>query len=90
LVTEKQLNLLIQACNDHTDGKTDADLTVQICWDSDRLDLYRVSIMPFPDYLCTNTAKSAKMIKWANQRAHNNYSPSYVKSDWEPIFVREK
>jgi uncharacterized protein len=87
LVNRKQLDLLKRACNDHTDGKTAADITVQICWDSDRLDLARVSIMPHPDYLCTNTAKTGDLLQWANQRAMSDYSPPIIKRDWEPNFV---
>ena len=86
LVTKQQLDLLVLACREHTDGKTTADLTVQICWDSDRLDLARVSILPSPKYLCTPTAKSKGTIHWANQRATSNYAPSFVARDWEPIF----
>lgn len=89
-VNESQLDLLTQACREHTDGKTSADLTVQICWDSDRLDLARVPITPDPLYLCTKSAKSPKLIQWANQRAINNYAPPFVITDWEPIFARER
>lgn len=89
LVTKEQLDLLTLACREHTDGKTSADLTVQICWDSDRLDLARVPIMPDPDHLCTRTAKSSKMILWANQRAARDYSPGFVRTIWEPIFYQE-
>ena len=34
--------LLRRACEGHTDGGTEADLAVQVCWDADRLDLGRV------------------------------------------------
>jgi uncharacterized protein len=87
LVTKNQLDLLTLACREHTDGKTAADLTVQICWDSDRLDLARATIMPDPNFLCTKTAKSAELIHWGNQRAISNYSPPFVATDWEPIFL---
>lgn len=86
LVTKKQLDLLTLACRDHTDGKTAADLTVQICWDSDRLDLARVAIMPDPNFLCTKTAIDKDILEWANQRATSNFSPSFVQSDWLPLF----
>jgi uncharacterized protein len=88
LVTKEQLDLLVLACQEHTDGKTTADLTVQICWDADRLDLARVSILPSPKYLCTDTAKSDQIINWANQRATSNYEPPFVPTEWEPIFSR--
>ena len=86
LVTQEQLALLTLACREHTDGKTAADLTVQICWDSDRLDLARVPIMPNPDFLCTATAKQEELIRWASQRAMTNYSPSFVQTSWEKFF----
>lgn len=85
-VSQDQLYLLQTACREHTDGKTDADKTVQICWDSDRLDLLRVFIKPSPKRLCTNTAKSEEILTWANQRAKINFSPEFVKSEWVPIF----
>ena len=86
LVTKEQLDLLTIACQEHTGGKTEADLTVQICWDSDRLDLARVPIMPHPKYLCTEAAKSSEVLQWANERARRKDSPPYVKSIWEKIF----
>jgi len=86
LVTQRKLDLLTLACREHTDGKTDADLSVRICWDSDRRDLARVSIMPNPSYLCTKTARAEEMIDWANQREINNFSPPFVKSCWNPLF----
>ena len=88
LVSKEQLDQLILACRKHTDGTTTADLTVQICWDSDRLDLARASIQPNPKYLCTKTAKSEEIIRWANQRSTSNFSPLFVQRDWEPIFTK--
>lgn len=86
LLSRDQLDLLKLACREHTDGKTAADLTVQICWDADRLDLARVPILPDPAYLCTRGAKTEKLILWANNRANGDYSPPYVRSRWEPLF----
>ena len=85
-ISQDQLELLQFACKAHTDGETEADLTVQICWDSDRLDLLRVHIKPSPDRLCTNAAKSNDILTWANKRARNKYLPAYVSFDWAPIF----
>ena len=86
LVSSDQLHLLTEACRDHTKGKTQANITVQICWDSDRLDLARVGIMPHPRKLCTRTAKDPTVINWANDRALNEFSPAYVEIDWTPYF----
>jgi len=89
-VSPEQLQMLQVACRDHTDGETEAELTVQICWDSDRLDLARVHIKPSPNRLCTNAAKDKEILAWANQRARTKFSPAYVSSEWLPIFKTNK
>jgi len=48
---------------------THADLTIQTCFDSDRLDLGRVGTRPDPALLCTEAAKTRKMIDWAMKRS---------------------
>lgn len=74
--------LLLVACRDHTHERTHCDVTVQTCWDADRLDLGRVGVTPVPSRLCTNTAKSSQMLQWANARARNWLIPELVASDW--------
>jgi uncharacterized protein len=88
-VSSNQLDLLKTACLHHTDGKTEADITIQICWDSDRLDLLRAGIRPSPNKLCTKTARDKSLIDWANRRAVLNYSPGFVSAEWRPIFLAE-
>jgi uncharacterized protein len=66
---DHEMNLLVGACEQHSDGLIDADITVQTCWDADRLDLGRVGIVPDPRYLCTDAAKEPWMIEWAHIRA---------------------
>lgn len=56
-VTDQEMDLLYQACALHTNGLTQADVTLQTCWDADRLDLGRVGIAPRIDRLCTLSAK---------------------------------
>ena len=64
-VSDREMNLLLEACRHHTDGETEAEVTIQTCWDADRLDLGRVGIVPRPDKLCTSTAKQPALIDWA-------------------------
>jgi uncharacterized protein len=71
-LTDEELKLLCDACSSHSDGFTDADVTVQVCWDADRLDLGRVGIEPHPNKLCTAPARDAKMIAWAYRRSLND------------------
>ena len=56
---------MTEALKYHSDGYTDADLTVQVCWDADRLDLGRVGIKPAPHRLCTASAKSVDVLEAA-------------------------
>lgn len=66
---EEKLELLLYACRHHSDGLTQADITVQTCWDADRLDLGRIGVRPKPRYLCTPAAREPAMIEWACQRS---------------------
>lgn len=79
---DADFDLLFQACTDHTDGLTDGDITIQTCWDSDRLDLGRVGTEPDPRKLCTAAAKSTTMRKWADGRARLKVVPDLVRAEW--------
>ncbi len=67
----EELKQLVQAVSQHTLGFTQADLTIQTCWDADRLDLGRAGIMPHPKHLCTPEAKDPATIEWAYRRSVN-------------------
>jgi len=81
-LTDVEFDLLYTACAQHTAGWTDGDITVQTCWDADRLDLNRVGIAPDPAFLCTAAAKSEQVIRWANERSQNLIVPEFVNNDW--------
>jgi uncharacterized protein len=63
-------------------GQTEGDVTVQTCWDADRLDLGRVGMMPEPKRLCTAAAKAAEMLRWADGRATFEFCPDWVRTGW--------
>jgi len=73
-----KFNLLYYACEYHTKGLTEGNITVQTCWDSDRLDLNRVKIKTDPNKLCTIEAKNPEILDWAGKRAGNLYIPKIV------------
>jgi len=75
-----RFNLLYFACEYHTAGLTEGDITVQTCWDSDRLDLNRVKIKTDPNKLCTIEAKNPEILEWAGKRAGNMYIPKIVEN----------
>ena len=77
-----RFELLYDACAHHTDGLTEADITVQVCWDADRLDLGRVGMIPAPKKLCTAAAKTWDLIGWADGRAAFRVVPELVKDEW--------
>lgn len=64
-----EAELLFFACEHHEKGRTTDDPTVGVCWDSDRLDLGRVGIVPKPKYLSTERARRQSVIDWAYARS---------------------
>ena len=81
-LSDADFDVLYRACEWHTHGRTDPDVTVQTCWDSDRLDLGRVGIVPDPRYLCTPAAKSPAVIDWAHLRSVGGHEPAIVTAEW--------
>jgi uncharacterized protein len=80
---DDEFHLLCRACSGHTHEKTHPDITIQTCWDSDRLDLGRIGITPHPSRLCTDIAKQPAIIGWADDRAKSGYVPEFVLDEWE-------
>jgi uncharacterized protein len=66
-LSETTFSHLLTACANHTDGHTEAPVTVQTCWDADRLDLGRVGIPPDPTRLCTPAARDPRLFAWATR-----------------------
>ncbi len=66
-VQRRQLKFAIRYHSDSS-AQTD-DITVQVCWDADRLDLGRVGIRPDPDYLNTWKARDPEFLEAAFQRS---------------------
>ncbi|WP_145284521.1 hypothetical protein [Rosistilla oblonga] len=79
---DHDFRLLYRACEGHTHERNHPDVTIQTCWDSDRLDLGRVGIMPHPSRLCTEFAKRPETIKWADGRASFGVVPTFVLDEW--------
>jgi uncharacterized protein len=79
---DDNFQLLYKACALHTNGQQTDDVTIAVCWDSDRLDLGRVGIYPNPNLLCTNTGKESEMIGWAYQHSLELGIPNLVAGEW--------
>ena len=77
-LTDMAFNHLVDACSLHTNGFVSADITVQTCWDADRLDLGRAGIVPDKTRLCTAAARAPNILRWANDRARSEFVPEWV------------
>lgn len=82
--------LLHRACAGHTHERTHPDVTIQTCWDADRLDLGRVGITPDPRLLCSDAARRRDMISWADGRASFGVVPQIVSDEWGLDLVNRK
>jgi uncharacterized protein len=81
-VSDDEFELLFMACWHHTDGHTNGEITVQTCWDADRLDLGRVGKTPNPRFLCTSVAKDPDLIARANACARQRIIPQFAIDEW--------
>ncbi|QDU53953.1 HD domain-containing protein [Aeoliella mucimassa] len=80
---DEDFELLYLACAGHTDQRTHPDVTVQTCWDADRLDLGRTGIIPHADYLGTEVARRRDTMHWADGRASFHLVPDWISQDWK-------
>lgn len=81
-LSDSQFDLLHKACCWHTHRRLHENVTIQTCWDSDRLDLGRVAVYPDRYFLNTHEAKSAEMIAWAHDRATRGHVPEWITESW--------
>jgi uncharacterized protein len=59
-LNDEQIAKLKTACRLHTIEHRTGDITVDICFDADRMDLLRVGIIPLPDRMATK--KGAELV----------------------------
>ena len=67
------------ACEEHTNGGVGSDPTVGVCWDADRLNLWRVGRRPDPRLLSTEAARSEERIAWARDLQGERFA-------WEELY----
>ena len=67
--TPIQLSHLVRACRGHTLEKFTDDITVQACWDSDRLDIGRCKEIVDTSFLGTPAAKLDEVVAHAIARS---------------------
>jgi uncharacterized protein len=83
-LSRKNFDLLYTACAAQGDGLLEGDITLQTCWDADRLDIGRVGMAIIPSRLCTEAARDPEMIEWADWRARHRVIPDWLYALWMP------
>jgi uncharacterized protein len=78
-IEDAEMELLGFACDEHTNGDVGSDPTVGMCWDADRLNLWRVGRRPDPRLLSTQAAKSEERIAWARDLQGEHFA-------WEELY----
>jgi uncharacterized protein len=63
-ISDAQQAAFKEACDHHTDGKLSEDPSIAVCWDADRLDLWRVGKEPSPRFMSTPVAAKESTIEW--------------------------
>ena len=79
---DEGFQLLHRAIQGHTRGGCGAEISVQACWDSDRLDLGRAGIIPIARKLCTPPAREPEIIQMATDRAISNWVAKDILAEW--------
>lgn len=86
-INDQEKLLLSYACEFHSKGMVEGDLTVRTCWDADRLDLGRGGQRPNTKKLCTDVAKQVEFFEKAYQRAiyqHISQATTATVQQWKP------
>ncbi len=81
-LSDADFRLLHRACEGHTHEISHPNVTIQTCWDADRLDLGRVGVTPHASRLGTAAARSREVLAWADGRATFGVVPDWVATDW--------
>ena len=82
-LNEDDFDLLFVACAGHMDRSVDDDVTVQTCWDADRLDVGRLGAKVDPFWLGEATVdEHADIVKWADLRAKAHVVPKLIQRNW--------
>lgn len=80
VASPQQMSLLQTACDAHTYGKVCEEPTIGVCWDADRLDLWRCGARPNSDLLSTSAARKASIVDRARNLHQTSLEWGYIAS----------
>jgi uncharacterized protein len=84
-LSPQALATLVFALHHHDTGQLSDDPTIAVCWDADRLNLWRVGIQPDPELLSTPQARLRERIIWAGRLQKQHFEWEYVLTHLVPI-----
>ena len=82
---EERLGQLVDACTRHDQGHVTDDPTVGVCWDADRLNLWRVGIIPDSRLLSTAAARDPELIAEAASFHGRRFAWDDLFADYERV-----
>ena len=88
-LSEERMALLQAACYGHNESWTTRDPTGGVCWDADRLNLWRCGVRPDPARLCTAAARQHKRILWARGLMTQHFDWDIIFSEYDRSMWRE-
>ena len=71
----EKTDVLVEACNGHTAIRHHEDITIQTCWDADRLDLPRIGAQVDCSYLGSWTPGNESIVEAASTRGRGKEFP---------------
>lgn len=72
-ISDDRMDLLETVCDLHEEGRVTCWPTTGVCWDADRLNLWRVGVRPDPGLLSTPEAKRQGRILWGRDLQHKSF-----------------
>jgi uncharacterized protein len=83
-IEDRAFQKLTYACEYHSDELMDEDVTIQTCWDADRLDLGRVGIMPKKKLLGRLVSDHIEIFEWSTERGFSYFINETARM-WETL-----
>lgn len=80
-LSDEQIDKLKRACELHTIEHRTGDITIDICFDADRMDLPRVGIFPSPERMATRKGAELVAIPQYGDFYHRFVIPNDIQSD---------
>lgn len=85
-----RLRTLVDAIDRHTVGRQSNDPTIAICWDADRLNLWRIGVKPHPAFLSTAVAREPAVIAAHESLPGQHTSWTALYEQWLDLDARQR